>query len=73
MELVDNPSHTFWHHTEVFCAYEHLCRLYKSWEFLHSLLIPELIVPSIEIIVIQTVEVVFVVLPKRLVTGIELC
>ena len=46
--------------------------LRDDWQFLHSLTIPELIVATVEIIVIKTVESFTVGLSERLISIIEL-
>ena len=55
-QLVHHPWHTVGHHTEVFGTNEHSCCLCQSRQFLHCLIVPELVVATIEIVVVQSVE-----------------
>ena len=55
-ELVDDPWHTIGHHAEVFGTHEHTGGFHKAWEFLHCLTIPEVVVATIEVVVVEAVE-----------------
>ena len=72
-EVVHRPRHTVGHHSQILAAYQHTRCLCQHRKFLHRLAIPELIVAAVEIVVIQSVEGIFLVPYKRLVHKVELC
>ena len=63
-QLIHHPLNTIGHHAQVFSADEHTGSLHKTRQFLHGLPIPEMIVPTIEIIIIEAVEGIFIVVTK---------
>ena len=71
-QLVHDPGHTVGHHTKVFGTAQHTGGLRQTRQFLHSLLIPELVVATIEIVVVETIEIVLLVIVQLLVVFIEL-
>src|SRR5574344_1566446 len=71
-QLVHHPWHAVGHHTEVFGTYEHTCCLCELRHLFHCLLIPELVVATIEIVVVEAVEIILVVVPELLVDEVEL-
>jgi len=72
-QVIHHPRHTRRHHTEVFGTHEHTGSSRQGWQFLHGLIVPELVVAAIEIVIIQTVESLFVVPAQRLIQEIILC
>ena len=71
-QLVHYPWHAVGHHTEVFGTYKHACCLGELGHLLHCLLIPELVVTTIEVVVVETVEIILVIVPQLLVDEVEL-
>ena len=69
LQLVHDPGYAVGNHAEVFGADEHFGGIAEHGKFLHGFFVPELVVAAIEVVIVQTVEVVFVVLPKGLVDG----
>ena len=71
-QFVHHPRHTVRNHTQVFCTAKHTCSLRQTWQFFHSLIIPELVISTIEIVIIEAVEIIFLTLTKFLVVFIIL-
>ncbi len=73
LQVFHHPWHAVGYHTEVFRTNQHAGSLYQLGQLAHGFPIPELVVATIEIVVIQLVECVFVYVVKTLVDIIELC
>ena len=56
-QLIHHPRHAVGDHTKIFRTDKHACGLCQSRQFLHGLLIPELVVAVIEVVVVETVEI----------------
>ena len=66
-QLVHHPGHTVGYHTQVFRTAEHAGSLCQTRQLLHGLLVPELIVTTVEVVVVQAVEVILLAIVQSLV------
>ena len=71
-QLVHHPGNTVGYHSQVFCTNQHSGGLRQPRQFLHGLLIPELVVTTIEIVVIQLIESILLSLVQLVVALLEL-
>src|SRR5574344_3063199 len=71
-QFVHHRWHTVGHHAQVFATNHHTGGLRKKRQFFHRLVIPELVMAAIEIVVIQSVEVILLAVIERLEHKIEL-
>ena len=71
-QFVHHPRNTVGHHSKILSTHQHSCRLHQKRQFLHCLTIPELVVATVVIVVVQFVEQELVTIEKRLIDEIEL-
>ena len=71
-QFVHHPGHAVGHHAEIFGADEHTGGLCQFGQFLHSLRVPELVVTTVEVVVVETVEDELVVVPQCLIDEVVL-
>ena len=55
-EIIHHLRHCSRDHSEVLTAGKHSCRIEKSRELLHRLILPELVVSTVEEVIVETVE-----------------
>ena len=71
-QTVHHGTHTFGHHTQVFGAHQHLCGLQERRQLFHGLRSPEVIMPVVEVLLVQPVEGLPLLRGQLLVVGIVL-
>ena len=71
-QLVDYPWHTVGHHTQIFCANQHSCSIDKLRKLSHCLAIPEMVIASVEVIVVELIEDLLVAIVETLIDKVEL-
>ena len=63
-QLVHHPGHAVGHHTEILGTDEHAGGLCELGQLLHRLSIPELVVATVEVVVVELVEVILLILAE---------
>ena len=71
-QLIHDPGHAVGHHAEVLGTDKHAGGLCQAWQFLHGLLIPVLVVATVEIVVVEAVEGILVLIPESLIDKVVL-
>ena len=52
LQLVQYPWHTVGNHAKVLGTHKHVGSIYKQRQFLHRLLVPELVVAAVEVVIV---------------------
>ena len=71
-QVVHYPGHTVGHHAQIFGTDQHACGLDQSRQFLHRLVIPEVVVAAIEVVVVESVKCLLVTLVECLIDQVVL-
>ena len=71
-QFVHHPRHTVGHHTQVLGTYEHTGGLGEFGQFLHGLAVPELVVATVIVVVVEFVEDELITVVETLVDEVEL-